>query len=139
MTDLLPFVRTDKALEIMLKAEFAELADNPTGVFHIGTSFPADVSVRTPYVSIARVGGPSDRFETNPTVDIDVWHTSKDLALSLDSRISAFLLGYPRSVRVGPRLVVFDTVFQTSGPVERPWDASSIRRFASTYQFSVRR
>lgn len=139
MTTLTPFVRTDKALEIMLKANIPALADGPAGFYHVGTAIPADVSSRLPFAAVSIVGGPTDRFNTNPTVDIDVWAATKDLALSLDSAISAFLLGYPRSVRVGTRLVVLDTVFQSSGPVERPWDASTTRRYASTYQFSIRR
>jgi hypothetical protein len=136
---LTPFLRIDKVLEAILKANFPALADGPNALYHVGTAFPADVSSRLPFVAVNRVGGPTDRFETNPTVDIDIFHQTKDLALSLDSDISAFLLGYPRSVRIGTRLVVLDTVFQTSGPDERPWDASTTRRFASTYQFSVRR
>jgi len=139
MTTLAPFVRIDKALENLLKENFEVLEDGPAGLYHVGTSFPADVSKRLPFVTVHRVGGPTDRFEANPTVDIDVFHLTKDQALSLDSDISAFLLGYPRSVRVGARLVVLDTVFQSSGPTELPWDASTTRRFASTYQISVRR
>lgn len=139
MTTLTPFVRIDKALEQMLKENFEVLEDGPAGLYHVGTAFPADVSKRLPFVAISRVGGPTDRFVSNPTVDFDIFHLTKDQALSLESDISAFLLGYPRSVRVGARLVVLDTVLQTSGPTELPWDASTTRRFASTYQISVRR
>jgi cephalosporin hydroxylase len=51
----------------------------------------------------------------------------------------AYLVGYLRSVKVGERLVVLDEVVETRPPVELPWDDSPIRRFAATYQISVRR
>lgn len=115
----------------LLDEGFPEIADSGTRL--------DDVATNLPFVLASVVGGTGDRFARTSTVDIEIFAGTYAEAVSLSERISAYLLGYPRDVGVGSRKIVIDLVIETRPPVELPWDDSSIRRLASTYQISVRR
>lgn len=139
MTVLEEYVSIEAGLQLLLVANFPELDGGEDGPFHTGTVYPADLKDRLPFAAVARIGGPQSALESNPLVDIDIFADTRPAAYSLSARVSAFLLGYPRSVKVGTRLLVLDSVFETSGQVELPWEDADVRRFKSTYQISARR
>ena len=112
--------------------------DFPDAFAETGTSLD-EVETNLPYLRVEVVGGQGDRFGRTSLVDVEVFAGTYREAVSLAEALSAYLLGYPRSVMVGERLVVLDVVVETRPPVELPWDDSQIRRFAATYQISVRR
>jgi len=109
-------------------------------VYRVGTSLPSGLDVTLPYVRVDRVGGRQEKLLETPVLDLDVFHSSRPLAVSLSETISTFLLGYPHAVVLpGGRKVILDIIEQVSPPVEVPWDDSNIRRFLSSYQITVRR
>lgn len=127
-----PFAPAEDVLLDLLIAGF------PDDIKGSGTQL-ADVDAEhTPFVLAQRVGGPSTRLNSYPLLDLEVFAPTRAAAVSLSERISAFLLGYPRSVETGGRFVVIDMVEETRPPVELPWD-DNMRRIGATYQISVRR
>ncbi len=129
--DLRPFEPAEQvALDLLLAGFPDDIDDSGTTLDGID---PAQTSLR-----VTRVGGPSTRLNSYPVLDIEVFAPTYAAAVSLSERISAYLLGYPRSVESGGRIVVIDLVEETRPPVELPWD-DNVRRFGATYQFSVRR
>jgi hypothetical protein len=129
---LRPFVDITDAIFGLMDQDF------PTDFGGMGTSLD-DVADSLPYLRAEHLGGVGGVLQRLSTVDLEVFAPTYAGAVSLSERISAYLLGYPRSVRLGGRLVVLDRVYETRPPVELPWDDSNIRRIASTYQISVRR
>ena len=98
-----------------------------------------DVETNLMYFRAEIIGGSGGRLNRTSLVDIEHFADRYSTAKMQAEAFSAYLLGYPRSVKVGERLVVLDEVVETRPPVELPWDDSPIRRFAATYQISVRR
>ena len=70
---------------------------------------------------------------------LEVLAGSRAAAKSLIESIDAHLLDYPHSVVISSGPAILDTVTVPVAPASRPWDSPSVRRFAGTYQFSVRR
>ena len=98
-----------------------------------------DVETSLPYFRAEVIGGSGGRLQRASLVDVEHFAGTYRAAKMQAEAFSAYLLGYPRSVTVDERLVVLDMVVETRPPVELPWDDSRIRRFAATYQISVRR
>ena len=103
-----------------------------------GTSLN-DVEDNLMYLRAEIIGGSGGRLNRYTLMDVEHFADRYSTAKMQAEALSAYLLGYPRSVKVGERLVVLDEVVETRPPVELPWDDSPIRRFAATYQISVRR
>jgi hypothetical protein len=99
----------------------------------------SDVEASPLYLRAEIIGGSGGRLNRVSLVDIEHFAGLYSAGKMQAEAFSAYLLGYPRSVKVGERLVVLDEVVETRPPVELPWDDSPIRRFAATYQISVRR
>jgi hypothetical protein len=112
--------------------------DFPDEFVKMGTALE-DVETNLPFFRCEVIGGSGGRLNRTSLVDWEVFADTYRQGKSLSERLSAYFLGYPRSVTLDERLVVLDMVVETRPPVEMPWDDSSIRRFAATQQFSVRR
>ena len=134
MSEILrPYVDITDAIMLLAAQDF------PAETYaKMGTSLD-DVEENLPYLRVSLVGGSGGRLNRVSVVDIEHFADTYAQAISQAEAFSAYLLGYPRSVKVGERLVVLDMVVETRPPVELPWDDSRIRRFAATYQISVRR
>lgn len=108
---------------------------------NIGTKIPsAGLAGRLPFVRVNHWGGDSNRFKTDPVIDIDVFESTYAKASLLARQIEAKLLGYPFRVDSGGRSVLVDSVQVLTETTEVEWQQdSTIRRFQGTYQFSIRR
>jgi hypothetical protein len=109
------------------------------GTFQAMVTSLNDVAENLPLLRSEVVGGSGGRLNRVSVVDSEVFASTYAEAKSLSESLSAYLLGYPRSVLVGDRVAVVDMVVETRPPVELPWDDSNIRRFAATHSISVRR
>lgn len=98
-----------------------------------------DVEDNLMYLRAEIIGGSGGRLNRYTVIDVEHFASLYRDAKMQAEAFSAYLLGYPRSVTVGERLVVLDEVVETRPPVELPWDDSPIRRIGATYQISVRR
>jgi hypothetical protein len=135
MTDLSPFPDIELAIRTLLLRDFA--TDFPTGA-HVGVDWPDDDVL--PFCRVEKVA-PSrrERLTDYPSVDIEILAASRAAAKDLIERIDTHLVGYTRSVVIPSGLVVLDSVTVPISPTAREWDSPNVRRFAGTYQFSVRR
>ena len=136
MTDLTPYPDIEEALVKLLLRDFASDLPLPK---HVGVDWPG-VPVY-PFVRVQKVP-PSQRARLNdsPVVDIEVLAPTRAAAKGLIERIDAHLLDYPHSVVLASgRNVRLDRVTVPIAPTAQPWESPDARRFAGTYQFSVRR
>lgn len=130
------FPDIENVVRALLLRDFAVRLPNQG---QVGTDFIVDFTGRLPYVRLERVGGSSVRLNDYPLVDVEFFDdTTADLK-SLSADVHAYLLGYPHSVELGSRRVTLDTVGVTVAPRRLPWADENIRRFAATYQLSIRR
>lgn len=136
MTDLLPYPDIEEALVKILLRDFPTDLPAPK---HVGVDWPG-VPVY-PFVRVQKAA-PSQRARLNdsPVVDIEVLAPTRAAAKGLIERIDAHLLDYPHSVVLASgRLARLDSVTVPIAPTAQPWESPDARRFAGTYQFSVRR
>ena len=137
MTDLRPYPDIEEALVKLLLRDFATDFPNTK---QVGVEWPTTNPVY-PFVRIQKVA-PSQRARLNdsPVVDVEVLAPTRAAAKGLIERIDAHLLDYPHSVVLASgRNVVLDAVTVPIAPTAQPWESPDARRFAGTYQFSVRR
>lgn len=131
-----PFPDIENVLRALLLRDFAA---NLPSESRVGTDFIVDFTDRLPYIRLERVGGSSVPLNDYPLVDVEFFDdTTADLK-SLSADVHTYLLGYPHTVELGSRRITLDTVGVTVAPRRLPWADENIRRFAATYQFSVRR
>lgn len=130
--ELRPYADLTDVLFALAERDFADVYGK------MGTSLE-DVEESLPFLRAEIIGGSGGRLQRASLVDVEHFADTYRGAKMQAEAFSAYLLGYPRSVSVDERLVVLDMVVETRPPVEMPWDDSSIRRFAATYQISVRR
>jgi hypothetical protein len=136
VTEFEPFPDIEDALRTLL---LRDLSDVLTSGSQVGTDFPPD-NTPLPFVRVEKTGlGSRTPLADRPVVDIEVLATGRNTAKSLIERIDTLLLSYPHSVVISSGLAVLDMVTVPVVPSPRPWDSPSVRRFAGTYQFSVRR
>jgi hypothetical protein len=136
MTEFEPYPDIEEAVRTLLLRDFST---DLTSAAHVGTEWPAD-NAPLPFVRIEKAPlGRRERLNDYPVVDIEVLASTRGGAKSLIERIDAHLLDYPHSVVISSGLAVLDTVTVPVPPSSRAWDSPSVRRFAGTYQFSVRR
>lgn len=137
MTDnLQPYPDIEKAVRAILLDKFSDVLTNPK---QVAVDFPPDNSP-LPFVRVEELSlGIRTKLTYMPVVEIEVLATGRDAAKSLIGRIDAHLLDYPHSVVISSGLVVLDMVTVPVVPAQRPWDSPNVRRYAGTYQFSVRR
>lgn len=104
------------------------------GAGRTDTETPADFTGMLPFCRVWRSGGPSDRLNDHPTVDVDVFDARYADALRLAEIVREFLVGPP------PGLREIDRTECSPGPRELPWgDNQSLRRIGATYHLTLRR
>lgn len=136
MTDLQPYPDIEEAIRALLLRDFA--TDFPTEA-NIGVDFPSD-NAPLPFCRVEELAlGSRTKLTYRPVVEVEVLATGRNTAKSLFGRIDAHLLDYPHSVVISSGLVVLDMVTVPVVLAQRPWDSPNVRRYAGTYQFSVRR
>lgn len=136
MTDnLKPYPDIEKAIRAILLRDFAELTQEA----QVAVDFPP-TNEPLPFVRVEELAlGTRTKLIYRPVVEVEVLATGRDTAKSLIGRIDAHFLDYPHSVVISSGLVVLDMVTVPVVPAQRPWDSPNVRRYAGTYQFSVRR
>jgi hypothetical protein len=136
MTSFQPYPDIEDAIRGILLRDFA--SDLPSAP-HVGVDWPASDAV-LPFVRVEKVA-PSRRTRLNdyPSVDIEVLAATRGGAKTLIERIDAHLLDYPQTVTITSGRVVLDMVTVPIPPRAMDWDSPNVRRYAGTYQFSVRR
>ena len=137
MTDhLQPYPDIEEAIRAILLRDFAADLTNPA---QVAVDFPP-LNDPLPFVRVEELSlGIRTKLVYKPVVEIEVLATGRNTAKSLIGRIDAHLLDYPHSVVITSGPVVLDTVTVPVVPAARPWDSPNVRRYAGTYQFSVRR
>jgi hypothetical protein len=136
MTDLQPFPDAEEAVRAILLRDLADVLTSPE---QVGVDWPAD-NAPLPFVRVEKTSlGSRLRLNDYPVLDIEVLDVGRAAAKSLIERIDTLLLDYPHSVVISSGLAVLDTVTVPVAPASRPWDSPNVRRFAGTYQLSVRR
>lgn len=101
-----------------------------------GYTAPADLGAKLPFIRVRRTGGSNDGLNDYPTVDVDVFGASYSEAINLARRVDAYLVNGGGA----PPIPAFDTVINTNGPHELPWDdEGAIRRFGLEYDITTRR
>ena len=137
MTDhLQPYPDIEEAIRAILLRDFTDVLTNPA---QVAVDFPA-TNEPLPFVRVEELSlGIRTKLIYKPVVEIEVLATGRNAAKSLIGRIDAHLLDYPHSVVITSGPVVLDTVTVPVVPAARPWDSPNVRRYAGTYQFSVRR
>lgn len=133
------FPDVDAALRQLLRTWFPELATEPDGTLHVAVDTPVNLKDVLPFVRVADIGGSDDRITDRPTIDFDVFSDTFTGAKSLANQIRTKLIGYPYSTIVAGRFVGIDQTITLARPHRVPWADATIRRFYSSYQFSVRR
>jgi hypothetical protein len=114
-----------KAWTVLLRP----FVDNDPG--RIGTSAPADLDDRLPFIRVRRTGGPTDRVNDAPTLLVDVFADTYAVAEPLAGRIRDWLLFNGPHKANG---LIFDRIGCDSSPQELPWsDTATVRRFGATY------
>lgn len=136
MTDnLQPYPDIEEAVRELLLRDIAEI----TSQQQVAVDFPAD-NDPLPFVRVEELSlGIRTKLTYRPVVELEVLATGRNAAKSLIGKIDAHLLDYPHSVVISSGLVVLDMVTVPVVPAQRPWDSPNVRRYAGTYQFSVRR
>jgi hypothetical protein len=133
MTDLTPYADIEDVLRRLLQERFSDIPEA-----NFGTDFPTDD--RVPFVRVAKTPmSRRQRLNDYPVLDIEVLESTRAKAKDLIESIDTYLLGYPHSVVIGSRRVRLDMVTVPRSPAEQPWESPGVRRFAGSYQFSVRR
>lgn len=136
MTDNLPpYPDIEKAIRAILLRDFDELTQEK----QVATDFPPD-NEPLPFVRVEELAlGTRTKLTYRPVVEVEVLAAGRDAAKTLIGKIDAHFLDYPHSVVISSGLVVLDMVTVPVVPAQRPWDSPNVRRYAGTYQFSVRR
>lgn len=111
----------------------ADLVALLPGPQHVGTETPVNLADVLPFVRVVRRGGPRDRLNDTPSVDIDAWDITYAELERLVEQICERIVGPP------PSVWQFDRVEIPVGPQELPWGDGSIRRIGLTAQVVSRR
>lgn len=136
MTDFLPFADAEEAIRVLLLRELDDVLTDPK---QVGVDFPPGNSP-LPFIRVEKTQlGRRERLNDYPVLDVEVLAGTRSEAKSLIERIDTLFLDYPHSVVISSGVAVLDMVTVPVVPASRPWDSPSVRRFAGTYQFSVRR
>lgn len=136
MTDNLPdYPDIEDALRTLILREI----DGVTQQKQVATDFPPD-NEPMPFVRLEELAlGTRTKLVYKPVVEVEVLATGRDAAKRLIGKIDTLFLDYPHSVVISSGLVVLDSVTVPVVPAQRPWDSPNVRRYAGTYQFTVRR
>jgi hypothetical protein len=133
--NLPPYPDIEKAIRAILLRDFDELTQEK----QVATDFPPD-NEPLPFVRVEELAlGTRTKLTYRPVVEVEVLAAGRDAAKTLIGKIDAHFLDYPHSVVISSGLVVLDMVTVPVVPAQRPWDSPNVRRYAGTYQFSVRR
>lgn len=136
MTDnLKPYPDIEKAIRAILMRDIEGLTQDA----QVATDFPS-TNDPLPFVRIEELAlGTRTKLTYHPVVEVEVLASGRDAAKTLIGKIDTLFLDYPHSVVISSGLVVLDSVTVPVVPAQRPWDSPNVRRYAGTYQFSVRR
>lgn len=136
MTDnLKPYPDIEEAIRAILLRDFDEFAQEK----QVATDFPA-TNEPLPFARVEELSlGIRTKLTYKPVVELEILAAGRDAAKTLIGKIDAHFLDYPHSVVISSGLVVLDMVTVPVVPAQRPWDSPNVRRYAGTYQFSVRR
>lgn len=146
-----PSIKSDKdygdaidALEILLPRWFPELEQvdpDDDSTFRVGTVWGENVFERLPIVRLTSIGGNDDGKTDFPLIDVDVLHSTPDLARALARAIRAKLLGAPHWV--GPPDIEQGTLIARVSTAMRPhpvpWDDDRVARYYGSYVAEVPR
>jgi hypothetical protein len=102
------------------------------GVNDAGTETPADLDAQLPFVRVMRRGGPTDRLNDRPRLDIDVFAATRSAGVPLALEIVRHLMD-DYSVSAVDRFEC------EAGPAELPWSDGAVRRWGMTFQAVARR
>jgi hypothetical protein len=134
--NLEPYPDIEKVIRTLLLRDFP--TDFPTEK-SIATDFPSD-NTPSKFCRVEELSlGTRTKLVYRPVVEVEVLAVGRDAAKSLIGKIDAHFLDYPHSVVISSGLVVLDMVTVPVVPAQRPWDSPNVRRYAGTYQFSIRR
>ncbi len=97
---------------------------------------PANLPAAVPLIMVSRFGGADGVLGfDNPAIDVDVFASSRTSARSWAERVRrVMLVNLPRQVLSGTTVTRVATI---SPPTSTLWDASTVRRFSSSYQLGV--
>jgi hypothetical protein len=133
--NLQPYPDIEKAIRAILLRDFDEFTDEK----QVAVDFPA-TNEPLPFARVEELSlGTRTKLTYKPIVEVEVLAAGRDAAKTLIGKIDAHFLDYPHSVVISSGLVVLDMVTVPVVPAQRPWDSPNVRRYAGTYQFSVRR
>jgi hypothetical protein len=100
-----------------------------------GAAIPPDLQTRLPYVTVRRVGGPSDTVNDYPMLQVDVYAATLPVATDTAEQIRAHLLNGHIIGAAGQ----IDRTICTSAHVELPSEDPTVRRISTQYRATCRR
>ena len=100
-----------------------------------GAATPDDLQGDLPFVTVRRVGGPSDTVNDYPMLQIDVYAGTLPLATDTAEAIRAHLVNN-HIVRPSGQI---DRMICTSAHVELPHEDKTVRRISTQYRATCRR
>ena len=103
---------------------------------HAGSTTPANLDDRLPFVQVVRYGGGDDGVTDEAAVDVDWFATTRAEARRLAQRGHQFLTAGHHGAADTP---LIDRITTVVGPIERPRLSGTIRRFGGSYTVSTRR
>jgi len=135
------FGSIERAVKAFLLKAYPPLAalDPAAADLRVGGDLAFEASSMPWYIRIDKVGGRSDRFEGDFTVDVEVFGVNYLETESHALDLEALFLGYPHVVEVEDQKVVFDRVSQNTLPDELPWEDDAVTRLGATYVITARR
>ncbi|MCO6011415.1 hypothetical protein NE236_41345 [Actinoallomurus purpureus] len=132
MPELGPFPDVERAVMDLL----ADLVTDPADV---GTRIPADLQTRLgagrKVIRVRCIGGDDDRFTDYPRVDVEVYASTRAVAMPLAETIRQRLISRPRQTAFG----VIDRATTEVRPQEISYDDPDVRMVTATYRMSLRR
>jgi hypothetical protein len=102
------------------------------------TDLPSNLATVLPVVQVARVGGADDVTPIDrPLVDIDCYAAGRVAAYDLAQQVrDALRFELPGLTWSGAYVARVDTL---SGPMWRPYDNTTLRRFGASYQLTTQK
>lgn len=120
-------------VERVLMDLFADLATAASAT--VVTVVPANLQQALPVIRVRRLGGADDRWTDRPRVDVEVYGTTRAVAMPLAKTLQARLLSWPRATAHG----VLDRADTEVGPQEIPYADQDVHLVTATYRLALRR
>lgn len=122
-------VPPEKALINWLAARFADA--------RVVTVTPDKLADALPCIRVTRFGGGRESFPAfdRPNLDVDTFHSTRDLARSFAQEVGdAILFELPGQMIDG---ATFLRTREFSGPSIAPWENTNLRRFVASYSIRI--